>query len=485
MRSPLDLSIRYKMPLWGGILILITALAVSLSLIRGEYDELRDDLTLDAAILSDSVKAGLASAILKNDVWAAYEIIEAPLAAEHPTDIDAIHPEDIFVLDNSLRVFVAANPKVLPLDADLRQGDPLYAALAKQIDRRDRSADQAIDMSEYGKIYYAWPISHRGETLGLLVIGYPDSEFMSRFIHFAWRGGLVAAIILAVLLPINWYWGQYLARPLVELANRMEQIGKESSHDAELPVPAHKDELGRLVEVFNAMLRELKAKELLEAEMVRSERLTAVGRLAAGVAHEINNPLSGMLTAIDTLRHHGEVSPMILKTLGLVERGLNQIKDIVAALLVQARMKGRNLTPEDVEDVYTLVKPQAKKKRLRVEWNNRLPPEVPLPATLVRQVLINLMLNAVQAAAEEGDVAIDIATADGKLQLRVANNGKALSPDEQAHIFEPFSPVSREGHGLGLWVTYQIVQQLNGEIRVASIGDRTVFSLTTPLGGIG
>jgi signal transduction histidine kinase len=190
-----------------------------------------------------------------------------------------------------------------------------------------------------------------------------------------------------------------------------------------------------------------------------------------------------MLTAIDTLRHHGDISPLAVKTLGLVERGLNQIRDIVGALLVQAKVRGRNMAAQDVEDVYTLIKPQARRKRLRIEWNNRLPMEIPLPATLIRQVLINLLLNAVQAAAEEGEIVMDIQVVDGELQLTVANNGRTLSTEECAHIFEPFSPLSHEGHGLGLWVTYQIVLQLHGEIGVASKDGRTVFSVAMPMEG--
>ena len=96
--------------------------------------------------------------------------------------------------------------------------------------------------------------------------------------------------------------------------------------------------------------------EPLEEQIMAQDRLAAIGRVAAGVAHEINNPLGGLLTAIDTYRHR----PVDLKhpdrTLDLIERGLNQIHAIVSALLVESRLESRALNPHDIEDVETLIR---------------------------------------------------------------------------------------------------------------------------------
>jgi two-component system NtrC family sensor kinase len=230
------------------------------------------------------------------------------------------------------------------------------------------------------------------------------------------------------------------------------------------------------------MLLDLKAKEELEIQVVQSDRLAALGQLAAGVAHEINNPLGGMLMALDTLKSHGVIDARTAKTIALLERGLGQIKDTVGALLVESRLKSRNLTVGDIEDVLLLVLPQVRKKSVQLAWHNELDSELALPATQVRQVLINLLLNAVQAANDAGQVECTIENQQGKLRISISNDGRLLSNEQMSHLFEPFSPLSEGGHGLGLWVSYQIVQQLGGAIHAARHEGRMQFTVELPIG---
>jgi signal transduction histidine kinase len=245
------------------------------------------------------------------------------------------------------------------------------------------------------------------------------------------------------------------------------------------------DEIGQLGRQFQAMLRELEDKQALEREMIMSDRLASIGRLTAGIAHEINNPLGGMLNAINTCRRHGDADPVTARTISLLERGLLQIKETVAALLVEARVESHALTRDDLEDVHTLVAHAAAKKQLAVRWYNWVEDPVALPSTLVRQVLINLLLNAIQAAPARGLVACDVRVAPkvqdqgAALRLQVSNDGRHLQPEQLERLFEPFA--SDTGTGLGLWVAYQIVQQLHGEIRVSNGPPITRFELSFPL----
>lgn len=158
---------------------------------------------------------------------------------------------------------------------------------------------------------------------------------------------------------------------------------------------------------------------------------------------------------------------------------MTQIRETVAALLVEAQLESRAFTAQDVEDIYILTLPDAQHKGLDFTWKNNLTEPLPLPSTQVRQILLNLLLNAVTGAPQRGWVRLTVMSGDGRLRISVHNSGASITPERMEHLFEPFHG---EGHGLGLWVTYQIVQQLNGCIEARSQpGEDTCFSVTLPL----
>lgn len=478
MKSVLDLSFRYKLPLWGSILIVTTTLIVAGSLMLRTYDDLNADLLASSTSLSRKLADALFLPLLEDDVWRAFEIINAPLVDS--TIEEVLLPKTIVILDNELRVVVSTRPKVIPMQANIDQLTPEYAALARSISKSQNKNAQGFDMQDAQNIFIAAPIVNEGYRLGTLIVIHSKDVLMPRFLHIAQRGGLVGLLVLAFLLPINWYWGQRLSHPLVMIAEWMKEIDKGPAKDMDEKVYPYDDELGQLFTAYRRMLLEQEAREALEQQIIHSERLAAVGRLAAGVAHEINNPLGGMLTAIDTLKSHGEIDARTAKTISLIERGLSQIKETVGALLVESRIKSRDLEPQDFEDIRSLVVPQAQKKAITFEWRSSIAKPLPLQANPVRQLLINLLLNAIHAAQHKGLVNCCIEASAGELHLSVENDGKQLTAEQTAHLYEPFSPLSENGQGLGLWVTYQIVQQLGGRINLDRNSGRMRFSVTLP-----
>ena len=479
MKSILDLSHRYKFPLWGSILIILTALAVSGSLMVKDYDDLRQDLLASSSTLAHQLSQNVFQPLTENDLWNVYQIINAPLTTSNPHGV--MQPMVILVLDNQLNVVVSTSPILIPMGTRVDQLTPEYSILVQRIANSKFATHPTYDMQDEKNLYVAAPIAVDGGVgLGTVIVVHAKDVLWPRFFRTARRGGLMGLLVLAILLPINWSWGQRLSRPLVLITERMKSLGSDSVDELDEVAYPYQDEVGQLFVAYRRMVVEQAAKQALEKQVVHSERLAAVGHLAAGLAHEINNPLGGMLTAIDTLRSYGEMDARTAKTIALIGRGLTQIKETVGALLVEARVRSRHLEPQDFEDIRSLVVPQTHHKELQLDWRSSLARTVPLQANQVRQILINLLLNAIHAANQKGHVMCAIEEHDGALHVTVENDGKQLTAEQRLHLFEPFSPLSEGGHGLGLWVTYQIVQQLGGSIELDQRDGHVIFSVTLP-----
>jgi signal transduction histidine kinase len=293
---------------------------------------------------------------------------------------------------------------------------------------------------------------------------------------------LVTAVVLGVLLPLGWLWGRRMVTPLVQLADCMGRVSREDLQRLRCAVELDDSEIGQLGRRFSAMLAALAEKAELERQMVQAERLAAVGRVAAGVAHEVNNPLAGMLMAIDTYRGTRELDAPTRQLLDLLDRALQQIQGSIAALLVEGRADTRHLRPEDLDDLAILLQPRLIRSEAVMIWRGALSASTELPAAPVRQLLLNLLLNATEATRVGGLVVLRIEEAAGELRLRVDNTGEPISPERLAHLFEPYAPDRPQPQGLGLWVCYQIATQLGGSIRATVDEGATSLRVVLPLG---
>ncbi|MCX7168539.1 MAG: ATP-binding protein [Rhodocyclales bacterium] len=480
MNPLFNLSFRYKIPLWGSLLIITATLAVSAALIAQSYEDLRSDLVSSSASLGRTLAKTLFSAMIQEEVWQAFAIIRAPL--HEKSDDKLVQPEMILALDQHERVFVSSDPKSVPMLTDIRKLDNEFARLAELIVAKPGPDAPIIDLAGARRFYAAVPVAEEGARLGTLVIVYSKEVFLPRFRAGAWRGAGIGLLVLAVLLPINWYWGQRTAAPLIALARSTGDVARGALLAPPPGTYAYDDELGRLFDSYGLMVKSLHEKTLLEEEMIRSERLAAIGRLSAGIAHEINNPLGGMLVALANFKRRYEDDERAGKTVAILERGLTQIRDTVSAMLVDAKVKGRDFAPHDLEDVRLLLSGEAHKEAVEIDIECGLTEPVALPATLVRQILLNLLLNAVHASPASDKVVCSVQFVEQQLRIKTTNAGNAIATGLMDHLFEPFVSGNEEGHGLGLWVTYQIVTQLGGQISAESRDGLTQFQVMLPVG---
>ena len=384
--------------------------------------------------------------------------------------VPAPTPPVVRVIDNQAGLLASTTPAAMNTSGDSGP-KPTFGQLAIDPEvlaaERPPAGKAATFRRPTGFITMA-QIARDGEELGSVVVNYPFSSVDRTFAELFLTSTLYSLLLLPLLLAIGWLLGRRLGQPVERLRQCMDRVGRGDLQVACSGIRS-RDEIGDLARGFEEMVASLKQKRLIEKEMMSTERLVAVGQVAAGVAHEINNPLGGMLNAVSTFKRHGSEPQVAAKTVDLLERGLQQIQTIVSALLVQARVESHALGAADLQDLRTLISAQVHKKAIQLDWHCAIGGGVPLPAPAVRQVLLNLLLNAIQATPRGGRVRVRCEPQPEQgarhLLLWVEDQGPGIDPDDVERLFEPFYS-GTGGHGLGLWVTYQVISQLGGSIEV-------------------
>ncbi|MPW15513.1 HAMP domain-containing protein [Paraburkholderia sp. CNPSo 3157] len=477
-------SYRYKIPLALSGVILLTELLVTVALVSVAVSDARRDLESSAENLCRVLALSVRDPMMKDDLWRAFEVIRTPVAVREPTNA----LKEIVVFDARSRVYVSTSPRKDPIQTPVAKLQPQFAMAISRLRN-----DGASFFFDFPGLFADRDVtagmqvnSDDSSRLGYVVLVYDANAYYGRMRSTLLKLGAATVPALLLLIPLGWIWGDRMAKPLLRLAAAMARVGKE--HPAKLGAGItgqSNDEIGQLEQQFQAMLGELAQKQELEREVVVSERLAAVGQVAAGIAHEINNPLGGMLNAIDTLNTHGEPDAQTRKTLGLLERGLAQIRSTVGALLFEARLDSPAMSVSDWQDLKLLIAPQIQAKQAVFHWEVDLDEAISLPGHLVRQLVLNLLLNAAKAVEVGGRVDCLAAVSVAGLEIRVANTGQHICGAAMEHLFEPFGAVTRtEGrrsYSLGLWVSYQIVTQLRGTISVDSAPGKTCIFVLIPV----
>ncbi len=251
------------------------------------------------------------------------------------------------------------------------------------------------------------------------------------------------------------------------------------------------DEEGRLVSIIRYS-REITDQKKVERKIQQAEKLVAMGQLAAGVAHEINNPLGVILCYVDLLKRELAERPQGLQDLAVIEKQTLNSKRIVTDLLQFARShESAKQTAElnsMVHEVVQFLAHQFKQRKVEVVLclGDQIPP-IHMDVNKMKQVLINLLMNASQAIDGRGEIIVSTScrAAENQVEINVRDNGQGIDPVLKNKIFDPFFTTKATGQstGLGLSVSYGIIEDHNGEITVESEpGQWTCFTIRLPLG---
>ena len=331
----------------------------------------------------------------------------------------------------------------------------------------------------------------RQRIIGALYVGLLQAPFVvsrvATTIHFL----LMMIVTTVVSLGLIYTVTMLVMRPVGRIVSMSRKvIAGDMTARVGIRPPG---ELGLLCQAIDAMAeavarRETQLTQAARQQVSRAEKLASIGRLAAGVAHEINNPLTGVLTFAHLLRHKPHMSEEDHQDLDLIIHETTRAAEIVRGLLDFARERPTKMEPLDINDVVRrtvrLIANQKKFEHIVIEevLQDGLP-EVCGDMNPLQQVLLNLALNACTAMPNGGRLTITTTASNGRVILRVADTGCGIKDELLEMIFEPFfttQPVGK-GTGLGLSVTFGIVEQHNGTLEVQSKeGQGSTFIISLP-----
>ena len=300
--------------------------------------------------------------------------------------------------------------------------------------------------------------------------------------------GAGAVAICGALLVVLTYTVQ---RPMVELQQKIAQLGGGDLNVA-VSFSHRNDEIGDLGRNFNQMvvqLRESRAEieRLHRTQMSRAEHLATLGEMATGLAHEIRNPLAGIAGVIEIIGRDLPSSSPARAVVKDVRQEIARINHIVTDLLQTARPHPPTVRKSDlnitVEHAVMLGRQQAMAKSIEIELHkDSTLPEVEHDGDQIHQVLLNLLLNSLQAIDSNGKITVTVKPQGSTAVVEVSDNGRGIAPDHLPNIFRPFYTTKGDGTGLGLSLARRIVEDHHGRIDVSSaLGKGTTFAVVLPL----
>ncbi len=343
-------------------------------------------------------------------------------------------------------------------------------------------------ISAYSPIY-----NIEKSVIGILYVGILEEKYniIKRNTYLYYLAMMCITAILALVFSI--YLLRNIITPIKSLVNASKEIAK-GNYNKKINIRSD-DEMGYLCSTFNKMIdaidvRDKKLKEQTERQIVQSEKLASLGRLASGIAHEINNPLTGVLgfgTALmDDLKgseYQEDMKIIIDET--------KRCRDIVKGILDFARETTIEKEPANInkliDDTLSILNKHVNFQNIKIikKFTEEIP-EIPVDKNQIRSVINNLAVNAADAMPNGGQLTLStyFSKENKHITIEAADTGIGISEENLSNIFDPFFSTKDigKGTGLGLSVTYRIIERHNGSINVKSkVGEGTSFYISLPM----
>ncbi len=309
------------------------------------------------------------------------------------------------------------------------------------------------------------------------------NQRLQRMISFPMLNLVVLVLLLGFVV---FFIGEKIVRPLARITRESEAIAQGIFHGKISQLLGNTDnEICRLTAALNRMMTELESRQ---EQLVQSRKIAAVGTLTSGIAHEINNPINNIVLTLETLAEDNQtLSPE--ERLQLYQEALDQAdraSDIVKNLLEFSRANHPRREEVSLEELIDktirLLNNEFKVHRIKIDKEIKwLFPKLLLDKSGLQQVLVNLLLNSIQAMPGGGKLSIILDRVNNEARIDIVDTGPGIPAENLGRIFDPFFSTKKGGTGLGLSVSYNILQNQGGRIEVQSTEGRgTTFSLYLP-----
>ncbi len=455
MRGIGTLPLTVRVPAVVALLMIAVSVAVSELVLSRLIDTQERHLRAITGAYLDGLSSSLLPHVMRGDVWEVFDVLDR--ARDR---YEALRPIETVVTGADARIIAATDPAKAPTLS------PLPAEFSDRFARSDIATDGDEDRAYARRI-----LTHQGQTIGAIYAALDISHLAAERADVVRTLLLSNALLTLLLAGVGYFATRRMVMPMRILGEHL----RSSLDSVPEPIPAWMmprsgSEARRLFDSYNALVRAEREREELTLKLAEEERLASLGRLASGMAHEINNPLGGLFNALDTIKRHGEAAPVRETAVSLVERGLNGIRDVVAAALHTYRpdRSPHPFGPSDVEDLRLLIRPELRRRALDLVWSNELIEGVDVPNAPMRQAVLNLLLNACAAAPHGGRIGLRAVRRSETVEIEVGDSGEGLPDSAVVILTTPTVPAPiGTGNGLGLWMVRRSVTEIGGAIVAA------------------
>ena len=334
-----------------------------------------------------------------------------------------------------------------------------------------------------------------GKKVGILGLGILEEKYLD----IRKKALSVFVLMTAAVMVLAFGLGTVLAARIMDPVHRLIEASQKVSEGSYNPNigPISTGEIGVLQKTFKDMVAALGRRRVeSEKQLLHSEKQASVGRLAAGVAHEINNPLTGVLTFTHMLLRRKDIDDEMRSDLETIAKATERVRKIVKGLLDFSRQTSLDREPAEVnhlvKSAVSLIENQALVKGIKIVFNpGQDIPTIILDRSQMQGALLNIILNALDATQPGEEIRISTTfissgmdTNQKGVEIAISDNGSGIQPDHLGHLFDPFFTTKEVGHGtgLGLAVSLGIVQRHGGTIKVQSeVGEGSTFRIWLPL----